>query len=170
MIQILPYSETNLEKIFARVNPEMDVTEIVRQIISEVRKHGDAALIEYCQRKGNPVIYHNCGRAMELIPGYRKMGAANIEPWSPKPLGNCDLDEVAKQVSGEFSITSGVDQVNVIQKGTVEDVRNATLAAISKGKQFPAFILQNVDFLEFGTPLENVAEFVKVGLENACYE
>ena len=125
--------------------------------------------IAYCQRKGNPVIYHNCGRAMELIPGYLKMGACNIEPWSPKPLGNCDLDEVAKQVHGEFSVTSGVDQVNVIQHGTVEDVRKATLEAVEKGKQFKSFILQNVDFLEYGTPLENVAEFVKVGLENANY-
>jgi hypothetical protein len=40
---------------------------------------------------------------------------------------------------------------------------------VEKGKQFPSFVLQNVDFLEFGTPLENVAEFVKVGLENANY-
>lgn len=50
MIRILPYSQTNLTQIFARVNPEMDVTGIVKQIISEVIKHGDAALFEYCQR------------------------------------------------------------------------------------------------------------------------
>lgn len=50
MIQILPYSQTNMERIFARVTPEMDVTGIVKQIISEVVKRGDAALFEYCQR------------------------------------------------------------------------------------------------------------------------
>ena len=50
MIRILPYGQTNLTQIFARVNPEMDVTGIVKQIISEVIKHGDAALFEYCQR------------------------------------------------------------------------------------------------------------------------
>ena len=73
MIQILPYSETNLEKIFARVNPEMDVTEIVRQIISEVRKHGDAALIEYCQRFDRAILTslevtaQELDAAMELV-------------------------------------------------------------------------------------------------------
>ena len=103
---------------------------------------------------------------MELVPGYLKLGVKNIEPWSPKPLGNADLDELAKHWNGEFSVTSGVDQVNVIQHGTLEDVRRATLAAIEKGRQFPSFILQNIDFLEYGTPVENVKEFVRVALEN----
>lgn len=50
MIRILPYSKTNMEQIFARVNPEIDVTGIVKQIIAEVLMRGDAALFEYCER------------------------------------------------------------------------------------------------------------------------
>ena len=50
MIRILPYSETNLKKIFARVAPQTDVAGIVRQIISNVVKEGDKALYDYCQR------------------------------------------------------------------------------------------------------------------------
>lgn len=50
MIRILPYSETNIKEIFARVTPEMDVSGIVKQIITEVVKRGDEALFEYCQR------------------------------------------------------------------------------------------------------------------------
>ena len=50
MIRILPYSQTNMEKIFARVNPQMDVTGIVKQIISEVIEKGDDALFEFSQR------------------------------------------------------------------------------------------------------------------------
>jgi len=94
------------------------------------------------------------------------MSLPNIEPWSPAPLGNTDLDELAKQWNGEFSVTSGIDQVNVLQHGTIEDVRKATLEAIEKGRQFPCFILQNVDFIEYGTPVENVEEFVRVALAN----
>ena len=123
-------------------------------------------LNDYIQGRGVPIIYHNCGRVMELIPSYKKLGVKNIEPFSPHPLGNGDLDALAQQLKGEFSVTSGVDQVNVIQHGTVEDVRRATLAALEKGRQFPSFILQNVDFLEFGTPLENVAEYARTALEN----
>lgn len=50
MIRILPYSETNVKEIFARVTPEMDVSGIVKQIIGEVVKRGDEALLEYCER------------------------------------------------------------------------------------------------------------------------
>lgn len=129
----------------------------------------EAECVAYAQRKGTPVIYHNCGRVMELIPSYKKMGVKNVEPFSPHPLGNGDLDSLCQQLDGEFSVTSGVDQVNVIQHGTLEDVRKATLSALEKGKKFPSFILQNVDFLEFGTPLENVAEYARVALANREY-
>lgn len=50
MIRILPYSQTNLDEIFARVTPKTDVAGIVGQIIDNVRKNGDSALFEYCER------------------------------------------------------------------------------------------------------------------------
>ena len=50
MIQILNYGQVDREKIFARVSPEMDVEAIVSQIILEVRKGKDQAVIEYCRR------------------------------------------------------------------------------------------------------------------------
>ena len=50
MIRILPYSETNIDEIFARVEPKVDVTGIVEQIIQDVRKRGDEAIYEYCER------------------------------------------------------------------------------------------------------------------------
>lgn len=125
--------------------------------------------IAYCQRNGTPVIYHNCGKAMELLPSYLKLGAMNMEPWSPSPLGDGNLDKVHKALHGEFSVTSGVDQVNVIQNGSIEDVRKTTLEIMEKGKKFDSFIMQNVDFLEFGTSIENVEEYAKTALENCSY-
>ena len=50
MIRILPYSETNMQEIFARVTPPVDVAQIVRQIIQNVISSGDKALYEYCER------------------------------------------------------------------------------------------------------------------------
>ena len=123
--------------------------------------------IAYCQRTGNPVIYHNCGRAMELIPAYKKMGAMNIEPFSPKPLGNTDLNELSSILNGEFSVTSGVDQVHVLQQGTVEEVERVTAETMEKGKKFKSFIMQNVDFLEYGTPMENVEAYARTALKIA---
>ena len=50
MIRILPYSEMNLQEIFARLTPEIDVKSIVKQIIQDVIARGDVALLEYCER------------------------------------------------------------------------------------------------------------------------
>lgn len=50
MIRILPYSETNMQEIFARVTPAVDVKGIVKEIIQNVVTRGDAALYEYCER------------------------------------------------------------------------------------------------------------------------
>ena len=50
MIQILNYGQVDREKIFARVVPEMDVEAIVGQIIRDVRKGKDQAVLEYCRR------------------------------------------------------------------------------------------------------------------------
>ena len=50
MIRILPYAQTKPEEVFARVEPQVDVTAIVQDIIAAVRKEGDKALLEYTQR------------------------------------------------------------------------------------------------------------------------
>ena len=50
MIQILKYGEVPSEEIFARVVPTVDVAGIVADIIANVRRRGDAALYEYCEK------------------------------------------------------------------------------------------------------------------------
>ena len=50
MIQILNYGQVDRDKIFARVAPEVDVEAIVSQIIADVRKRKDTAVLEYCRR------------------------------------------------------------------------------------------------------------------------
>ena len=56
MIRILPYSQTNMDEIFARVEPKVDVTSIVREIIDNVKVNGDDALYTYCARFDNAHI------------------------------------------------------------------------------------------------------------------
>ena len=50
MIKILKYGEVENKDIFARVVPEFDVSGTVAEIIANVRKNGDAALMEYTQK------------------------------------------------------------------------------------------------------------------------
>ena len=50
MIQILKYGEVPASEIFARTEPTVNVEDIVTEIIANVRKNGDAALYEYCEK------------------------------------------------------------------------------------------------------------------------
>ena len=50
MIKIYKYGEVPNEEIFARVEPKMNVEEIVSDIIKNVRKFGDFALSDYTKK------------------------------------------------------------------------------------------------------------------------
>ena len=50
MIKIMKYGEVSAEEIFARGESSFDVADIVTDIIDNVRKNGDKALFEYCEK------------------------------------------------------------------------------------------------------------------------
>ena len=50
MIRILKYGEVENAAIFARAQSTVDVGGVVREIIANVRKNGDAALFAYCEQ------------------------------------------------------------------------------------------------------------------------
>jgi len=50
MIRILPYAQTNVQEIFARVEPKVDVEAIVAEIIATVIREGDKALFAYSKQ------------------------------------------------------------------------------------------------------------------------
>jgi uroporphyrinogen decarboxylase len=126
--------------------------------------------IQIVQHNGTPAMYHNCGQVMALVDSYKQLGVHSVEPFSPVPLGDVtDLAAVKQQVGGDYVMLSGIDQVNVLQNGSIDDVERVTEAAMKAGKPGGKFIMQPVDFLEYGTPLENVRAYIETALEHASY-
>lgn len=122
--------------------------------------------IDLCQATGKPGIYHNCGKIMPLIESYKDLGVRIVEPFSPHPLGDAVLEDAVDVIDGEYIMICGVDQVNVIQKGTVESVIAATKKTAELcAKNSRNCIIQNADFFEYDTPLENIEAFVKTAKE-----
>lgn len=50
MIRILKYGDVPVTEIFARTEPAFNVEGIVTEIIADVRKNGDKALLAYCEK------------------------------------------------------------------------------------------------------------------------
>ena len=96
MIKILKYGEVANEDIFSRVVPEFDVTAIVSDIIENVRKSGDKALFEYCEKFDGAkldrleVTADELSEAMTLVePEFvevLKKAAANIKKFHEKQI------------------------------------------------------------------------------------
>ena len=125
--------------------------------------------IDFIQDHGCPAVYHNCGQIMSLVSSYKKLGAKVVEPFSPVPPGDADLELAVDIVKGDYVIIGGVDQVNVLQNASIDQVKAQTIKVMKAEKKNGPFIIQSADFLEFNTPLKNVEEFVKTAFENAAY-
>jgi len=125
--------------------------------------------IDIVQENGTPAMYHNCGQIMNLVESYKDLGARVVEPFSPPPLGDTDLAKAKELVSGAYVMLGSVDHVNVIQLGSVDKIRRVTEETMKIGKPGGKFILQDADFLEYGTPVENVEAFVRTAIEQAWY-
>ncbi len=125
--------------------------------------------IDIVQENGTPAMYHNCGEIMNLVESYKDLGADIVEPFSPPPLGDADLKKAKELVNGDYIMLGGVDHVNIIQKGTRDDVCRATEETVKIGKPGGKFILQTADFVEYGTPVEQLEAFIQTGIEFGGY-
>lgn len=124
-----------------------------------------------CRKENVYQLYHNCGAVMGLVESYKELGVDAVEPFSPDPLGDGRLGEARRRIDGAYAVIAGLDQVNVIQKGTKADVEASTRDLMAQGKEMGGgFIMQNVDFFEYGTPVENVECFCRTALECAQYD
>jgi uroporphyrinogen-III decarboxylase len=125
--------------------------------------------MDIVQENGTPGCYHNCGQIMALIESYKEVGVRWVEPFSPYPLGDADLAKAKEAIKDSYVITGGIDQVNILQNGTVDQVKRVTEQTIKTGKPGGHFVLQSADFLEYGTPIENVEAYVQTAMQYADY-
>ena len=98
MIKLMKYGEVAPEEIFARVEPVVDVTAIVTDIIANVREKGDEALYTYCEKfdkaklttlQVTPEEIREAAEAVgEDFLNILKKAAANIRKFHQKQVRN----------------------------------------------------------------------------------
>ena len=75
MIQIMKFSEVPASEVFARTEPSFNVETIVAEIIANVRKNGDAALYEYCEKFDKATL-----TALQVTKEEIDEAVASVEP------------------------------------------------------------------------------------------
>ena len=90
MIKIYSYGEVSNEEIFARGTAVADVSGTVRDIIENVRKNGDSALLEYCQKFDKATL-----TSLEVSESEIDEAFASVEPKFIEILKNITLNASA---------------------------------------------------------------------------
>ena len=104
MIRIMKYGEVANEDIFARAVPEVNVEKVVAEIIANVRKNGDSALYEYCEKFDGAKL-----DSLLVTPDEIAEARASVEPEFIRILERAAANIRAfheKQVRSSFIINS----------------------------------------------------------------
>lgn len=117
--------------------------------------------IQILNMAGKPTIYHNCGNAKELYPAYKKLGITVWETVAPKPQGDNTLAEAKSFFENELILSGDLDQVHFLKEARPEEVEKAAGDLMMTGKPNGHYIFACSDYLETGTPLENVKAMLR---------
>jgi len=126
-------------------------------------------LAKAIQDAGKFTLYHNCGKARVLQESYVKMGLDMWETVAAPPQGDNDLKEAKELIGDSITLSGNLDQVNFLKKAALEEIEEEVTRIMHIGKQGGRYIFAASDFLEKGTPLENVKKVIEVAKREGCY-
>jgi len=136
-----------------------------REFVQEYEKQ----VIEAIHAGGAYSIYHNCGRAKRLYPNYREMGMSLWETVSEPPAGDNQLAEAKAALGDKICLLGNLDQIHFLKTASPVEVAERARQIMVVGKPGGRYIFAASDFLETGTPRENVVAMIEAARKEASY-
>lgn len=119
--------------------------------------------------EGKFSVYHNCGVARKFYPNYREMGMTVWETISAPPQGDNDLADAKAKLGDRICLLGNLDQVVFLKTAKPEEVAARTREIVKSGMPHGRYIFSTSDFLERGTPRENVIAMIEAAKEAGSY-
>jgi uroporphyrinogen-III decarboxylase len=126
-------------------------------------------VLDAIHQAGGFSVYHNCGFARSLYPNYREMGMTVWETVSEPPRGDNHLAEAKQQLGDRLCLLGNLDQVDFLKRATPAEVAARTREIIRTGMTGGRYIFSTSDFLETGTPRDNVVAMIEAAKEAGRY-
>lgn len=118
--------------------------------------------IELATAAGIPTHVHSCGPEKELVKIMAEETALTmIDPLEIPPMGDCNLAELKKLYGGKLTLKGNLHTTEVMLKGSVQDVVNASKKAIDDAAEDGRFILSTGDQCGRDTPFENLYAMIE---------
>ena len=118
-------------------------------------------LINAVKSRGKHVLYHNCGPAKSLYKSYKEMKMTVLETVSAPPQGDNDIGEAKAMLGKDMVLSGNLDQIRFLKKASPDEVREATEKLMAVCKPGGKYLFATSDYLESGTPLENVKAMIE---------
>ncbi len=113
-------------------------------------------IVEVCKENEVFSYCHTCGSIDDRLELIIDLGFDGIECLDPPPLGNVKLKDAVRRIGGSAFIKGNIDPVNVLLKGTVEQVKQDARMRLEVGMKARGFILSSACALAPETPPENL--------------
>jgi len=126
-------------------------------------------LLNAIHAAGGFSVYHNCGFARALYENYRELGMSVWETVSEPPRGDNRLAEAKEILGGSICLLGNLDQVDFLKHATPREVDARTRETVRSGKPGGRYIFSTSDYLEIGTPRENVVAMIAAAKDEGRY-
>ena len=118
--------------------------------------------IDLATAAGIPTHVHSCGPEKELVKILAEETTLTmIDPLEIPPMGDCNLAELKKLYGGKMTLKGNLHTTEVMLKGSVRDVINASRKAIDDAAEGGRFILSTGDQCGRDTPFENLYAMIE---------
>ena len=119
---------------------------------------------------GIPSQIHCCGPEYDLVRiSAEETDLSSINPLEIPPMGDCDLARVKREFGSKLSLMGNLHTTDVMLRGSPDDVRRASKAAIDAAAEGGGFILSTGDQCGRDTPEENIFVMVETAREYGRY-
>lgn len=129
----------------------------------------EAEVVAAIHRAGTVAYTHTCGAIGDRLELMAATGIDGIDTMDPPPLGDTDLADAKARVGDRLFLKGNIDSVNVLLRGTPEEVRRSALSRIRAAAAGGGYILSSACSVAPRVPPENLQVLYDVAATEGVY-
>jgi uroporphyrinogen-III decarboxylase len=129
----------------------------------------DRLIIDAAHDAGMLTTFHNCGKCMDILELIKDTGTNAIETMAPPGIGgDVDIGEAKRRVGDKVCLIGGIDQSNVLERGSSETIHNEVKKYIEDAAEGGGYIMTNADHF-FSVPAANIFTYMEAARMYGVY-
>lgn len=142
---------------------------VSREMYREFVLPYEAIVAASIRAAGVKAYTHTCGAIGDRLEQMAETGIDGIDTMDPPPLGDTELGDAKRRVGARIFLKGNIDPVNILLRGSVEDVRRNAVEKLEMAAAGGGYILSSACSVAPHVPPENLAVLREVVEEYGRY-